>query len=229
MADETKRETMQQFNLKLYPQDIDRFNTILGSMENVNTKVQALSALMDFWENPKAVVKDNPALVQRIAELEAEAQKRTDEMTKLRADIETLTSKNTELQQTANDNGQASTALQLRIDELETENAALRETKNVPENVITTEVHPVAWFFLKKMSESETKRTGKTVEPGKILTELFIRDLQNPRTNNLPYIVSTSEINDVKTKFEAAMKKKAEAEQKEAEQKPAEQEAEHGA
>ena len=67
MADETKRETMQQFNLKLYPQDIERFNEILDSMENVNTKGQAISALMDFWENPKSVIKDNPALTQRIA------------------------------------------------------------------------------------------------------------------------------------------------------------------
>lgn len=260
---ETKRETMQQFNMKLYPADVERFNAIADSMENVNTKGQAFAALMDFWENPKTVIKDNPAHLQRIAELEAEAGKRTNEITDLRAklgkaqaeandngqtsaalqlrideleaeaekksnEMTGLRARLEKAQGEANDNGYASAALQLRIDGLEAENAALREQKNVPENVITLEVHPVPWYFLKKMSESETKRTGKTVEPGKILTELFIRDLQNPRSNNLPYIVSSSEIADVKTKYEAAMKKKAEAGQKEAGQEPAGQEAGNG-
>lgn len=210
MADETKRETMQQFNLKLYPQDIERFNEIIDSMENVNTKGQALSALMDFWENPKSVIKDNPALIQRIAELEAEAQRRTDEMADLRAKLE-------KAQGEANDNGQASSELQLRIEQLEAENAALREKKNLPENVISVEVHPVPWYFLKKMAEAETKRKGETVEPGAILTDLFVRDLQNPRSNNLPYTVSSSEIKEVSQKYEASMKKKQETEQKEVE------------
>lgn len=201
---------MQQFNLKLYPQDIERFNEILDSMENVNTKGQTLSALMDFWENPKTVIKDNPALIQRIAELEAEAQRRSDEMTDLRAKLE-------KAQGEANDNGQASSELQLRIEQLEAENAALREKKNLPENVITIEVHPVAWYFLKKMAESETKRKGEPVAPGTILADLFVRDLQNPRSNNLPYIVSSSEIKEVSQKYEASMKKKQETEQKEVE------------
>lgn len=218
---ETKRETMQQFNMKLYPADIERFESLKDSMDNVNTKGQALAALMDFWENPKTVVKENPALVQKIAELEAEAEKRTNEITDLRAKLE-------KAQGEANDNGQASSALQLRIDELEKENAALREKKNVSENVITLEVHPVPWYFLKQMSVAETKRTGKPVEPGKILTELFIRDLQNPRSNNLPYTVSSAEIADVKSKYEASKKKKQEAEQKETEQNPAGQEAQNG-
>lgn len=199
---------MQQFNLKLYPQDIERFNEILDSMENVNTKGQALSALMDFWENPKTVIKDNPALTQRIAELEAEAQRRSDEMTDLRAKLE-------KAQGEANDNGQASSELQLRIEQLEAENASLREKKNLPENVISVEVHPVPWYFLKKMAESETKRKGEPVAPGTILADLFVRDLQNPRSNNLPYTVSSSEIKEVSQKYEASMKRKQETEQKE--------------
>lgn len=209
MADETKRETMQQFNLKLYPQDIERFNEILDSMENVNTKGQTLSALMDFWENPKTVVKDNPALTQRIAELEDEAQRRAGEMADLRAKLE-------KAQGEANDNGHASATMQIRIEQLEAENASLREKKNLPENVISVEVHPVPWYFLKKMAESETKRKGETVAPGTILTDLFVRDLQNPRSNNLPYIVSSSEIKEVSEKYEAAMKRKQEQEGKEA-------------
>jgi hypothetical protein len=57
-----------------------------------------------------------------------------------------------------------------------------------PDNIFEVEPHPVAWYFLKQMSE-KTKKT-----PGYILTDLFIRDLQNPRANNLPYIVASSEI-----------------------------------
>lgn len=62
------------------------------------------------------------------------------------------------------------------------------QKSNRPENVFEVEVHPVAFHFLKGMAE-KTKKT-----PGYILTDLFIRDLQNPRANNLPYIVASSEI-----------------------------------
>ena len=62
------------------------------------------------------------------------------------------------------------------------------QKSNRPENVFEVKVHPVAFHFLKGMAE-KTKET-----PGDILTDLFIRDLQNPRANNLPYIVASSEI-----------------------------------
>ena len=82
------------------------------------------------------------------------------------------------------------------IDELQETIASLKaelakhaaQRSNRPENIFEVNVHPVAWHFLKQMSE-KTKET-----PGDILTDLFIRDLQNPRSNNLPYIVVSSEI-----------------------------------
>lgn len=214
MAEQTEnpggRPVVQTLSIKAYPDEIERFKTMKSTMDGVNTDRQAFVALMDFFENPpKAVIKDNPALIQRVAELEAEAQRRSDEMTDLRAKLE-------KAQGEANDNGQASSELQLRIEQLEAENASLREKKNLPENVISVEVHPVPWYFLKKMAESETKRKGETVAPGTILTDLFVRDLQNPRSNNLPYIVSSSEIKEVSEKYEAAMKRKQEPERKEA-------------
>lgn len=220
MAEQTEntggRPVAQSLTIKVYPDEIERFKSMKSTMDGVNTDRQAFVALMDYFENPpKSVIKDNPALTQRIAELEAEAQRRTEEMTALREENERLKAKASELQQTANDNGQASSELQLRIEQLEAENAALREKKNLPENVISVEVHPVPWYFLKKMAESETKRKGEPVAPGTILTDLFVRDLQNPRSNNLPYIVSSSEIKEVSQKYEASMKKKQEAEQKE--------------
>lgn len=215
MAEQTEntggRPVAQSLTIKVYPDEIERFKTMKSTMDGVNTDRQAFVALMDYFENPpKSVIKDNPALTQRIAELEAEAQRRTEEMTDLRAKLE-------KAQGEANDNGQASSELQLRIEQLEADNAALREKKNLPENVITIEVHPVPWYFLKKMAESETKRKGETVAPGTILADLFVRDLQNPRSNNLPYIVSSSEIKEVSQKYEASMKKKQETEQKEVE------------
>lgn len=214
MAEQTEnpggRPVAQTLSIKAYPDEIERFKTMKSTMDGVNTDRQAFVALMDFFENPpKAVVKDNPALTQRIAELEAEAQQRAGEMADLRAKLE-------KAQGEANDNGQASATLQIRIEQLEAENASLREKKNLPENVISVEVHPVPWYFLKKMAESETKRKGETVAPGTILTDLFVRDLQNPRSNNLPYIVSSSEIKEVSEKYEAAMKRKQEPERKEA-------------
>ena len=67
------------------------------------------------------------------------------------------------------------------------------QKSNKPENVFEVKVHPVAFHFLKGMAE-KTKET-----PGDILTDLFIRDLQNPKSNNLPYIVASS---DIKAKLE---------------------------
>lgn len=59
---------------------------------------------------------------------------------------------------------------------------------NKPENIFEVEVHPVAFHFLKQMAEK------LKVKPGYILTDLFVKDLQNPRANNLPYIVTSSEV-----------------------------------
>ena len=76
-------------------------------------------------------------------------------------------------------------ALAMHQEEAESRSKAMADK---PENVFEVEVHPVAFHFLKGMAE-KTKKT-----PGYILTDLFIRDLQNPRANNLPYIVASSEI-----------------------------------
>ena len=66
-----------------------------------------------------------------------------------------------------------------------------------PENVIEIEVHPVPFHFLKKMAEHLSKQKNADITPGYILSDLFIKDLQNPLSNNLPYTVSTSEIERV--------------------------------
>mgnify|MGYP003302504176 FL=1 len=158
MEDNTaKREVCKAFAIKMYPEEIERFKRIASEMDGVSTDRNALLSLMDYFENPKTVIKDNPELIKKNQELQ-------DEIAELQ---ETIASLKAELAKHQEEAAQKS---------------------NKPENIFEVEVHPVAFHFLKGMAE-KTKKT-----PGYILTDLFIRDLQNPRANNLPYIVASSEI-----------------------------------
>jgi predicted nuclease with TOPRIM domain len=156
-----KREVCKAFAIKMYPEEIERFKRIASEMDGVSTDRNALLSLMDYFENPKTVIKDNPELIKKNQEL-------ADEIDELQ---ETIASQKAELAK--------------HQEEAESRSKAMADK---PENVFEVEVHPVAWHFLKQMSD-KTKKT-----PGYILTDLFIRDLQNPRANNLPYIVASSEI-----------------------------------
>ena len=171
MEDTEKREVCQGYTIKMYPEEIARFKRLASEMDNVKTQRDALNALMDFFENPKTVVKDNPELIKKNQELQ-------EEIVRLKQQLEELTN-------TGNDNAVAAQRLQLELDKA---NETIAARANRPENIIEVEVHPVAFHFLKGMAD-KTKKT-----PGYILTDLFIRDLQNPRANNLPYIVASSEI-----------------------------------
>lgn len=161
MEDTEKREVCQGYTIKMYPEEITRFKRLASEMDNVKTQRDALNALMDFFENPKTVVKDNPELIKKNQEL-------TDEIEELQETIASLKAELTRHQEEAQ--------------QAETQKA------NRPENVFEVEVHPVAFHFLRQMA-GDLK-----VTPGYILTDLFIKDLQNPRSNNLPYIVPSSEI-----------------------------------
>ena len=152
-----KREVCKAFAIKMYPEEIERFKRIASEMDGVSTDRNALLSLMDYFENPKTVIKDNPDLIKKNQEL-------ADEINELQ---ETIASLKAELAKHQEEAAQKS---------------------NKPENIFEVEIHPVAFHFLKGMAE-KTKKT-----PGYILTDLFIRDLQNPRANNLPYIVASSEI-----------------------------------
>ena len=161
MEDTEKREVCQGYTIKMYPEEIARFKRLASEMDNVKTQRDALNALMDFFENPKTVVKDNPELIKKNQELQEEVEELQETIASLKAEL---------------------TKHQEEAQQAETQKA------NRPENVFEVEVHPVAFHFLKGMAE-KTKKT-----PGYILTDLFIKDLQNPRANNLPYIVTSSEV-----------------------------------
>lgn len=175
-----KREVCKAFAIKMYPEEIERFKRIASEMDGVSTDRNALLSLMDYFENPKTVIKDNPELIKKNQEL-------SDEIDELQ---ETIASLKAELARHQEEAQQAET-----------------QKANRPENVFEVEVHPVAFHFLKGMAE-KTKKTH-----GYILTDLFIKDLQNPRANNLPYIVASSEI---KAKLEEYKKEHPEEYRKEA-------------
>ena len=126
----------------------------------------------------------------------------------IKVDNPELIKKNQELQDEINELQETIASLKAELTRHQ-EEAQQAETQkaNRPENVFEVSVHPVVFHFLKGMAE-KTKKT-----PGDILTDLFIRDLQNPKSNNLPYIVPSSEI---KAKLEEYKKAHPEEYRKEA-------------
>ena len=167
MEDTEKREVCQGYTIKMYPEEIARFKRLASEMDNVKTQRDALNALMDFFENPKTVVKDNPELVKKNQELQEEIE---------------------ELQETI---ANLKSALAMHQEEADSRTKAIA---NKPENIFEVEVHPVAFHFLKGMAAHQSKHKNTEVTPGDILVDLFLCDLQNPRANNLPYIVTSSEV-----------------------------------
>ena len=72
MVDETntnKREVCKPFSIKMYQEEIDRFKRLGSEMDGVTSDRTTLTALMDFFENPKKVVVDNPELISKIKEM----------------------------------------------------------------------------------------------------------------------------------------------------------------
>lgn len=162
-----KREVCKPFSIKMYQEDIDRFQKLASEMDNVKSNREAFNALMDFFENPKTVKVDNPELIKKNQELQ-------DEIDELQ---ETIASLKAELAR--------------HQEEADSISKAMAEK---PENIFEVEVHPVAFHFLKAMAAHQSKHKKTEVTPGDILVDLFLCDLQNPRANNLPYIVTSSEV-----------------------------------
>lgn len=152
-----------------------KFVSLIDEMDNVNTQGQALERLIDVYEEPpKTKILDKEIASQN----------------------EDLIKKNQELQDEIDEHQETIANLQVALDLAENRAKAIA---NRPANIFEVEVHPVAFEFLKKMAAHQTKAKGFEVTPGDILVNLFLCDLQNPRANNLPYIVPTSEI---RAKFE---------------------------
>ena len=170
MESQNKTKT---FGIRLYQHEIDEFKRIVGEMNDGTTERDAFLTFMDFYVNPpKKIQVDNPELVKKNQDLQDEIDELQEANKNLVAQLENLESK---------------------LKSLDDEKAQR------PDNLLEVVVHPVAFEFLKKMAAHQTKVKGFEVTPGDILVNLFLCDLQNPRANNLPYIVPTSEI---RAKFE---------------------------
>lgn len=205
MEDTEKREVCQGYTIKMYPEEIARFKRLASEMDNVKTQRDALNALMDFFENPKTVVKDNPEHIKKNQELQDEIDELTEENASLKQRIEDLNVKVEELINSGNESAMSAQKIQLELEALkeESENQA-KANANRPANIFEVEVHPVPFYFLKKMSEYLSNQKKTEITPGYILTDLFLKDLQNPRANNLPYIVTTAEISKVLKEYRKA-------------------------
>lgn len=208
MADETntnKREVCKPFSIKMYQEEIDRFKRLGSEMDGVTSDRTTLTALMDFFENPKKVVVDNPELISKIKELETIIESQNQEITTLKQHLENTLND-------GNESAMSAQRLQMELDKAQEQIKALEEAAehqteakaNHPENVFEVEVHPVPFYFLKKMAEHISKEKKTEITPGYVLVDLFLKDLQNPRANNLPYIVTTAEISKVLEEYRKA-------------------------
>lgn len=164
----SEEKNINSHSLKCKENVWKKFVSLIDEMDNVNTQGQALERLIDVYEEPPKTKILDKEIASQNEDLIKKNQELADEIDELQETIANLKS-----------------ALAMHQEEAESRSKAMADK---PENVFEVEVHPVAFHFLKGMAE-KTKKT-----PGYILTDLFIRDLQNPRANNLPYIVASSEI-----------------------------------
>lgn len=164
----SEEKNINSHSLKCKENVWKKFVSLIDEMDNVNTQGQAFERLIDVYEEPPKTKILDKEIASQNEDLIKKNQELADEIDELQ---ETIASLKAELAK--------------HQEEAESRSKAMAEK---PENVFEVEVHPVAFHFLKGMAE-KTKKT-----PGYILTDLFIRDLQNPRANNLPYIVASSEI-----------------------------------
>lgn len=204
MENTPKREVCKPFSIKMYQEDIDRFQKLASEMDNVKSNREAFNALMDFFENPKTVKIDNPELIKKNQDLQDEIDELMECNKNLVAQVENLEAKIEELINSGNESAMAAQRIQLELDKANETIAALKQESNRPENIFEVEVHPVPFYFLKKMAAYLSNQKKTEITPGYILTDLFLKDLQNPRANNLPYIVTTAEISKVLEEYRKA-------------------------
>lgn len=200
MPETAKLPTAKPFTVRIYQEDIDRFERLASEMD-VNTNGGAFRNLMEFYENPpKNIVRDNPALIQKVAEFEAEIEAKANEITELRAKLDAANN-------TINSNGEAGTQLQLEIDRLKEENEALKAGEKHSPYYVGGELPPVPMHFLHKMAKLQSAKDKKERTPFWIMANNFIQDLQNPLSNHLPMIVSSDELRKAQKDYEASLKK----------------------
>lgn len=149
--------------------------------------------LLDAYANPKSdptLTEDIQNLHNKIDELNAEIGTYQTKLHEKDGQIADLEKKLEAANNMANENATAGLGKQLQLDELQ---------KKI-DGAIIVKPNPVSAYFLNEMAE----KTGTT--PAKILEKLFFEDLQNPISNHLPYIVSSSRIREVMDEMKSKQK-----------------------
>lgn len=141
---------------------------------------QFVSLLLDLYER-RCQLGDAEQLNRRMAQLEAEKEAAAAESRQLEQQLAELQEKYETACREASTQAESSLGKHLQLEEM----------KQQMEGAVVLKPNPVVAFFLNEMAEKEG------TQPSKILEKLFIDDLQNPRSNNLPYTVTGSRIREV--------------------------------
>ena len=204
----SEEKNINSHSLKCKENVWKKFVSLIDEMDNVNTQGQALERLIDVYEEPpktkildKEIASQNEDLIKKNQELADEIDELQDVNALLKQKIEELNIRIEEITNSGNDNAMAAQRIQMELDKA---NETIAARANRPENIFEVEVHPVPFYFLKKMAAYLSNQKKTEITPGYILTDLFLKDLQNPRANNLPYIVTTAEISKVLEEYRKA-------------------------
>lgn len=193
-TNKTKSETTKidgisaQINLSPGSETHRRFAELMRE-SGAMTARSLVEMLMDSYQSPHT---DNSEVISNLENQTVELRRKNESNEKAimerDATIADLKDKLEEANKTANENATNGLGKQLQIDELQ---------KKI-EGAVIVKLNPVSRFFLAEMA-------AKTqTPPEKILEKLFIEDLQNPRSNNLPYTVSSSRIREVMEELKGA-------------------------
>ena len=139
------------------------------------------NVLMDAYENPD-VSTDNSEVIanleNQVNDLKHENESMAEDYNKKVAELEANLE---EARRVSNENAEVGNGKQLELEAIQ---------RRI-EGAVILKPNPVVMYFLEQMAS----RTDTT--PDKILERLFLDDLQNPMANNLPYVVTSSEIRKV--------------------------------
>lgn len=196
MSDE---KNIKARTIKLYDDEWEEFKKLKSEQDGENvTDRQVFLKLMNFYNNPKTIKVDNPELIKKNQELADEIDELQDVNAHLKEKIEELNIRIEEITNSGNESALAAQRIQMELDKA---NETIASRANRPENFIEMYVHPIFFYFLKKMTEIFNKKYKKNLSYGDFLVDLFRRDMLHSRGNNLPDVISESEFFKVVDKY----------------------------
>ena len=201
----SEEKNINSHSLKCKENVWKKFVSLIDEMDNVNTQGQALERLIDVYEEPpktkildKEIASQNEELIKKNQELADEVDELQETIANLKKHIADLHANIDELTNSGNESALAAQRIQMELDKA---NETIASRANRPENFIEMYVHPIFFYFLKKMTEIFNKKYKKNLSYGDFLVDLFRRDMLHSRGNNLPDVISESEFFKVVDKY----------------------------